>query len=252
MCETNRWEADLIFKSTSKVFIFKIKVCTFKYMMDSWWTWRWHHTWLSEAGFTHTQTRHSRRPSATQQWSVSPALVARLPHSLAHWVLWVLALLAEAGCRSLGSGNDAVIMTVKDPVNDGGRLRRHHGSTSDSSTALICLWIVCVCVTWDVRMCCASEETVWISCDFLRQCVQLAGSVQHVPAHRAAAASRQHPAQKRPHCSEPPKRIVFRLGIIFKAHQSLSSRGLCAWCSSAACAHSEWHGYQFHKIIQLS
>lgn len=38
MCETNRWEADFIFKSASKVFIFKTKVCTFKYMMDSWWT----------------------------------------------------------------------------------------------------------------------------------------------------------------------------------------------------------------------
>lgn len=54
-----------------------------------------------------------------------------------------------------------------------------------------------VTVTLDVKMCCASKETERISCDSLRQCVQLPGSAQHVPAHRAAA-SRQRPGSEMP------------------------------------------------------
>lgn len=82
-----------------------------------------------------------------------------------------------------------------------------HRSTFDSTASNMSLerktTPLCFCesvhvsVTSDVGMRCASEETAWISCDSLRQRVQLPGSVQHVPAHRAAA-SRQHPGSETP------------------------------------------------------
>lgn len=110
------------------------------------------------------------------------------------------------------------------------------------------------CLKWKVKLqiSASASASVWLQmwecavplrrpCASVCSCLAEYSTFLHTELQRLDSTQ----AQKRPHRSAPPKRIVFRLGIIFKAHHSLSSQGLYVWVHTRTCT-DEQQEHSFH------